>query len=86
MWVTLIIFAMLAVALIALWCLIEFRPRGKSRGIISSLIGCSLFSLGIVGLVSTFDKIFCWFVITIGLFSALFGAARFVIKGINGND
>ncbi len=82
----LLILGMFAAALLAFWCIIEFRPGGKSRGIISSLIGCALFALGLVGITSGFDKIFCWLVLTIGLLTALFGASRFVISGINSND
>lgn len=84
--VPLIILAMFAAALLALWGIIEVWPGSTSRGIISSLIGCSLSSLGLVGITSGFDKIFCWLVLTIGLFAALLGTARFVISGINSND
>jgi hypothetical protein len=72
--VWLLVLALIMVA----WVRIEKRHAETSRGIASMILGCLLFSFGVVNL-SPFDKVLLWLMIAVGLFVALSGTARFVI-------
>lgn len=59
------------------WVRIEKRHTATSRGLTSMVLGCFLFSVGIVNL-SLNDRIFIGSLVATGLFIALCGMARFV--------
>jgi small-conductance mechanosensitive channel len=65
--------------LAVLWLIAEFSRAETSRGFITSTLGCTIFSVGIIGNSVGWDKPFCGLMIAIGMFAALFGAARFIV-------
>jgi hypothetical protein len=69
--------------LVFAWSRIEFRPNHSSNGIGSIILGSILFGFGAVNL-TEWDKILSGAIVTVGLFIALVGAARYVIYEIKG--